>query len=100
MSREGAYAGAEIPAETGEGALDLAALGRAIWCKRRWIVVPTLAAAFVSFVAVNLATPRYKSQTRILIESRETAYSRPDGERLVDRDRTPIDEQAVQIRRA
>ena len=96
MSREGAYAGAEIPAETGEGALDLAALGRAIWRKRRWIVVPTLAAAFISFVAVNLVTPRYKSETRILIESRETAYSRPDGERLVDRDRTPIDEQAVQ----
>ncbi|HEV1998953.1 MAG TPA: exopolysaccharide transport family protein [Xanthobacteraceae bacterium] len=96
MSREGAYAGAEIPAETGEGALDLAALGRAIWRKRRWIVVPTLAAAFISFVAVNLVTPRYKSETRILIESRETAYNRPDGERLVDRDRTPIDEQAVQ----
>ncbi|HXL67145.1 MAG TPA: exopolysaccharide transport family protein [Xanthobacteraceae bacterium] len=96
MSREGAYAGAEIPAETGEGALDLAALGRAIWRKRRWIVVPTLVAAFVSFVAVNLVTPRYKSETRILIESRETAYNRPDGERVVDRDRTPIDEQAVQ----
>ena len=43
----------------------------------------------ISFVAVNLVTPRYKSETRILIESRETAYSRPDGERLVDRDRTP-----------
>src|SRR6202165_4587253 len=96
MSREGAYAGAEIPAETGEGALQLAALGRAICRKRRWIVVPTLAAAFISFVAVNLVTPRYKSETRILIESRETAYSRPDGERLVDRDRTPIDELAVQ----
>ena len=96
MSREGAYAGAEIPAETGEGALDLAALGRAIWRKRHWIVIPTLAAALVSFVAVNLVTPRYKSETRILIESRETAYNRPDGERIADRDRTPIDEQAVQ----
>jgi succinoglycan biosynthesis transport protein ExoP len=96
MSREGVYAGSEIPAETGEGVLDLAALGRAIWHKRRWIVIPTLAVAFLSFVAVNLITPRYKSETRILIESRETAYSRPDGERLIDRDRTPFDEQAVQ----
>jgi uncharacterized protein involved in exopolysaccharide biosynthesis/Mrp family chromosome partitioning ATPase len=96
MSREGVYASAEIPAKAGEGALDLAALGRAIWRKRRWIAIPTLAVAFLSFVAVNLVTPRYKSETRILIESRETAYNRPDGERTVDRDRTPIDEQAVQ----
>jgi uncharacterized protein involved in exopolysaccharide biosynthesis/Mrp family chromosome partitioning ATPase len=96
MSRDSARWGAADLAETGESGLDLAALGRAIWARRRWIVIPTLAVTFVSFVAVNLVTPRYKSETRVLIESRETAYNRPDGERLADRDRTPIDAEAVQ----
>jgi hypothetical protein len=51
MAREGAS-----PAETGEGELDVTAFGRAIWRRLRWIVVPTLAAAFLSFAAVNLIT--------------------------------------------
>ena len=48
--------------ETGESALDLAALAHALWQRRRWIIVPTLIAAFASYAVVNLMTPRYKSE--------------------------------------
>lgn len=82
--------------ETGESALDLAALARALWRRRRWIIVPTLIAALASFAVVNFMTPRYKSESRVLIESRETAYNRAEGDRNVERDRTLVDAEAVQ----
>ncbi len=82
--------------ETGESALDLAALARALWQRRRWIIVPTLIAAVASFAVVNLMTPRYKSESRVLIESRETVYNRAEGDRNVERDRTLVDAEAVQ----
>jgi uncharacterized protein involved in exopolysaccharide biosynthesis len=92
----GAFTDAAHTSLAGEGELDLSALARALWRKRRWIVVPTLAAALVSFVAVNVVTPRYKSETRVLVENRETAYNRPEGERTPERDRTLVDAEAVQ----
>src|SRR4051794_32560601 len=53
------------------GDLDLGALGRALLRKRMWVIVPTLIAAVGSVVLVNLITPRYKSESRILIDGRE-----------------------------
>src|SRR5262249_44377009 len=57
---------------------------------------PTILAALIAFVAVNLLTPRYLSETRVLIENRETAYSRPEVDRTPDRDRVLLDAEAVQ----
>ena len=53
------------------GDLDLRALGNALRRRRAWIIVPTVVAMTLSVVAVNLITPRYKSEARILIEGRE-----------------------------
>ncbi len=52
------------------GNLDVRALGQALLRKKRWIIIPTLLAAAVSIAAVNLVTPRYKSEARILIDGR------------------------------
>jgi len=87
MRRDRAPKPSAAPIET-EGELDLGALGRALWKKRRWIAIPTILAALLAFVAVNMLTPRYLSETRVLIENRETSYSRPENDRNVDRDRT------------
>lgn len=95
MRRDRAPKPSAVPVET-EGELDLGALGRALWKKRRWIVIPTILAALVAFVAVNMLTPRYLSETRVLIENRETSYSRPENDRNVDRDRTLLDAEALQ----
>ena len=80
-----------------ESELDLAALGRALWDRKFAILTVTVLAAVLSFLAVNMITPRYKSEARILIENRETPYNKPQGERgEVERDRTLLDAEAVQ----
>src|SRR5579872_1576417 len=67
------------------GELDFVAIGQAISRKRGWIIVPTLLAAVLSVAAVNVITPRYKSEVRILIDGRENVFLRPTGERNDDR---------------
>src|SRR5215212_3383673 len=67
------------------GDLDLHALGQALMRKRRWIIVPTLLALVASLVAVNMITPRYKSEARILVDGRENVFLRPNSERGEER---------------
>jgi succinoglycan biosynthesis transport protein ExoP len=75
------------------GDLDMHALGQALARKRGWIVVPTVLAAVLSITAVNLVTPRYKSEARILIDGRENVFLRPNGERIEERN--ALDPEAV-----
>ena len=84
---------AEPVAASGSGDLDLRLLGEAIMRKRGWIIVPTVLAAALSIVAVNLVTPRYKSEARILIDGHENVFLRPNGER--NEERTALDPEAV-----
>src|ERR1700726_3320073 len=80
-------------AAAGSGDLDLSALGQALARKRNWIIVPTVLAAVLSIAAVNLVTPRYKSEARILIDGRENVFLRPNGER--NEERAALDAEAV-----
>jgi hypothetical protein len=75
------------------GDLDLRALGHALARRRGWIIGPTLLAAVLSIAAVNLVTPRYKSEARILVDGRENVFLRPNGER--NEERTALDAEAV-----
>src|SRR4051812_6204732 len=75
------------------GDLDMHALGRALSRKRGWIIVPTVLAAVLSVTAVNLMTPRYKSEARILVDGRENVFLRPNGER--NEERSSLDAEAV-----
>jgi polysaccharide biosynthesis transport protein len=86
-----AYRPAAAP-ESGD--LDLRALGQALVRKRGWIIVPTVLVAVLSITAVNLITPRYKSEARILIDGRENVFLRPNGERN-DEQRAGLDAEAV-----
>jgi uncharacterized protein involved in exopolysaccharide biosynthesis len=85
-----AYASAAV---SNSGDLDLHALGQALLRRKRWIIVPTLLAALLSIAAVNLVTPRYKSEARILIDGRENIFLRPNGERTEERN--ALDPEAV-----
>ena len=49
--------------------LDLGALGRALWRRKGRSSASTLLAAALAFAAVNMMTPRYKSEARVLIET-------------------------------
>jgi uncharacterized protein involved in exopolysaccharide biosynthesis/Mrp family chromosome partitioning ATPase len=77
--------------ETGD--LDLHALGQTLKRKRGWIILPTVLAAALSITAVNMITPRYKSEARILVDGRENVFLRPNGER--SEERTSLDAEAV-----
>jgi uncharacterized protein involved in exopolysaccharide biosynthesis len=77
--------------ETGD--LDLHALGRALLRKRSWIIVPTVLALAASLTAVNMVTPRFKSEARILVDGRENVFLRPTGER--NEERSAFDAEAV-----
>src|SRR5262249_53518179 len=74
--------------------IDLGALGRALWRKRVLIAGLTLLAAAIAFLVVNLITPRYKSEARVLIETRENIFFRPDAEKSIERG-TTVDQEAV-----
>src|SRR5450755_3443877 len=89
-----APAGSGPDAASVSGDLDFGALGQALARKRGWIIVPTVLAAVLSLTAVNLVTPRYKSEARILIDGRENVFLRPNGERNEERT-APLDPEAV-----
>ena len=57
--------------------LDLSALWAAIKRRKFWIIAPTLAALGLSFVAVNIVTPRYTGEAKLLLESRGGFYTLP-----------------------
>ncbi|MGB6171169.1 MAG: GumC family protein, partial [Xanthobacteraceae bacterium] len=73
--------------------LDLSALGSTLWRKKWTVLRPTILVAVATFLVVQVITPRYQSEARIFIESRDNIYLRPD----VDKDVTqnPVDDEAV-----
>ena len=68
--------------------VDLGALGRALSRRKYSILVLTLGAAAAAFLAVGLITPRYKSEARVLIETRENVFLRPEAEKASERNST------------
>lgn len=75
------------------GDIDLRALWRALVVRRKWVIVPTAIVFVLAMVAVNVITPRYKSEARILIDGRENVFLRPSGER--NEERSALDPEAV-----
>jgi len=70
----------ETVAATGESRsdlIDLPALWAAIKARRLWILGPTVAALGLTFVAVSMVTPRYTGEARLLLENRDSFYTRP-----------------------
>src|SRR5215212_7479874 len=77
-----------------DGELDLGAVWRTLERKKWWMLGPAIAVAALTFVGVNLITPKYKSEARIIIEARENVFLRPEAEKSAERDRT-VDQEAV-----
>lgn len=84
---------ATTPAAPSFGAHDdVAGIGKALWRRKFWIIVPTLLALFGSIAVVNVLPTRYSGEARVLLENRETVYSRPDRDSRTD---PAIDPEAV-----
>jgi uncharacterized protein involved in exopolysaccharide biosynthesis len=93
MTSVEASAQRSAPAPSADGMLDLNALWRAVAAHKFWIIIPTLVALVGSFVLVNMLTPKYTGEARLLLEARDGFYTRPAGDRDVSVDR--IDTEAV-----
>jgi polysaccharide biosynthesis transport protein len=68
-------------------------LGSALWRRKGTIFGLTLLATAAAFVVVNAITPRYRSETRILLEAKENVFLRAEADKIVDR--TTVDVETV-----
>lgn len=72
--------------------IDLGRLVKAVWEKRVLVAGLTAAAAGLAFIVTGLLNPLYKSETRLLIETREPVYSSDQNQTNSD---TNFDDRAV-----
>jgi uncharacterized protein involved in exopolysaccharide biosynthesis/Mrp family chromosome partitioning ATPase len=77
------------------GELDLKALAGVLWARRAIIAGLVTVAVLGAVGFVMTATPRYSSEARLLIESGETSFVRPEGDRGAEGERTMLDPEAV-----
>jgi len=75
------------------GEPDLRGLGQILWRKKALILGITLVAGAAAFVVVNAVTPRYRSESRVLLEARENVFLRADADKTYDR--STVDAEAV-----
>jgi succinoglycan biosynthesis transport protein ExoP len=76
------------------GEPDLRGLFQAVWRRKMTILGFTLLAAAGAFVIVNAITPRYRSESKLLLESRENVFMRAEADKNTS-DRTALDPEAV-----
>jgi len=76
------------------GELDMRSLGRVLWQKRTRILAFTLMVAAGAFVLVNAITPRYRSESRLLLDVRENVFMRAEADKNGS-DHNAIDQEAV-----
>jgi len=74
--------------------IDLGGLFGAIWRNRMRVLLATVACAGVGFVGANLITPKYKSESRLLIETREPAFT-TGSDRAQGREQPAFDELGI-----
>jgi polysaccharide biosynthesis transport protein len=84
---------AEAVAEDGD--LDLRALALALWRRKFWILWPTLLVAVLTTIGVNMMTPRYRSEARLLYDGRENTFLRPEVDRTLNAERPPADAETL-----
>jgi len=83
-----------IPVVTPDGEADMAGLGRALWRRKTTILGITLLAAGAALIVVNAITPRYNSESRLLLEARENVFLRAEADKNAP-DRAALDPEAV-----
>ena len=63
------------------GEPDMRSLGRALWRNKKTILGLTLLSAAAAFLVVNTITPRYRSESRLLLEMRENVFMRAEADK-------------------
>jgi len=76
------------------GEPDIRGLGRVLWLKKSKILGFTLLSAAAAFMVVNAITPRFRSESRLLLETRDNVFMRAEADKSGG-DRTALDPEAV-----
>src|ERR1700694_4608756 len=76
------------------GEPDMRGLGRVLWARKARIFGLTLLSAATAFAVVNAMTPRYRSESRLLLEARENVFLRAEADKN-NGDRNNVDPEAV-----
>ena len=74
--------------------IDLGGLFGAIWRNRMRVLMATVACAGIAFAGASLMTPTYKSEARLLIETREPAFT-TGTDRSLGREPQAVDELGI-----
>ncbi|QRM54972.1 Wzz/FepE/Etk N-terminal domain-containing protein [Sinorhizobium sp. BG8] len=74
--------------------IDLGGLFGAIWRRRRAVLLATAACAGLAFVGASLVSPKYRSETRLIIETREPAFT-TSSDRTTSGERPAFDELGI-----
>ena len=69
--------------------LDLSGLGSALWRKKWLILGPTILIGLLTLIVVQVITPRYQSESRVIVEGRDNVYLRPDADKDRQRQENP-----------
>ena len=85
--------GARSGGQYTDSELDLSGLGSALWRKKWLILGPTILIGLLTLIVVQVITPRYQSEARVIVEGRDNVYLRPDADKDT-MDRT-VDQEAV-----
>lgn len=82
------------PATPSSSDASLGDLGRSVLRRWRWVAFPTAAAFAASLAFVTLVAPRYTGEAKLLLQTSDTYFTRPSGDRSAEQS-PQIDEQAV-----
>jgi succinoglycan biosynthesis transport protein ExoP len=82
-----------MPVMDPAGEPDLRGLGRVLWNKKTSIIACTVLSAAAAFIIVNSITPRYRSESRLLLEGRENVFMRAEADKTGER--AALDPEAV-----
>jgi succinoglycan biosynthesis transport protein ExoP len=74
--------------------LDLSALGTTLWRKRWKILRPTILVGLITLLVVQVITPRYQSESRVIVEGRDNIFLRPEADKDL-MDRNAVDPETV-----
>ncbi len=85
----------EVRREERSSEIDLRALWAVLVRKRLFIIVPTFAALVLTWLAVNLVTPRYTGESQVLLENQENFFTRPQRDQSVSEASSLVDPEAV-----
>ena len=73
---------------------DIPALGAALWRNKWQILRPTILIALATLAVVMVISPKYLSESRVLVVGRDNIYLRPDADKDII-DRSVVDPEAV-----